>query len=509
MSGSAIKFGIWKSEEPSFNITRDDLYAPDKTPPVTVFKRDEKESYNRIVVRWTDLSKESGYSYVNANEAVNQRITGIVRKRTYNLDGFINGTLATKMAYRLLAESMYRYKGYKFVLSYCSMCIEVGDVGYLSDGDMIYRELIRITRMTESDSGKEIEIEAIEEKPYLYLTPEQGYAGKLNERFEYPELTSPTVYFSENNLSPYINFHICPQDEDFTGFVIYYSLDGTTYSYAGNCNIVINNCNIDGETVGILPSYTAVIHKKLEEVELSHYADVNVLNSVSMDAFLNNTNLIRIDKEIIAYQIATETGDNTIVSNLIRGLYNTLPTSHGVSEVWHTMKVDFQFKFSADLIGKKLYFKVLTVYGEVMQQLDEVSPVEYTIQGEYIKPVPVSLIRLRDREGFSDFVQSDFIVDFYFGSKISGYNVGSTSGEVWNNFIEDNTIKHLKVLIKNTLEEVLSEITFDLENYPTEIYSLLIEAIDYIGEDEIKIEIIPITSIEAEVRSINVVDRVL
>ena len=117
MSGGSIHFGVWKAEETAFDITRDDLFYIKGTPPVLVLKRDPKDTFNRIKVKWTDVAKAAGYGFAIANDVVDQRITGVVRERTYNLLGITNSKLATKMAYRLLAESMYRYSTYKFTLS--------------------------------------------------------------------------------------------------------------------------------------------------------------------------------------------------------------------------------------------------------------------------------------------------------------------------------------------------------------------------------------------------------
>ena len=84
MSGSLIKFGVWKDEDDyDFILTKDDLDSV-----VTKSKRQAKNTFNRVTVRWTDITKESGYSYVTVNDSVDQRISGYVRKRTFGLIRF-------------------------------------------------------------------------------------------------------------------------------------------------------------------------------------------------------------------------------------------------------------------------------------------------------------------------------------------------------------------------------------------------------------------------------------
>jgi hypothetical protein len=504
MSGSLIKFGVWKEELSAFHIERDDLY---EGTSVKISKRKPEDTFNRVVVRWTDVSKAFGYSYVTVNDAVDQRITGIVRKKAYNLIGLVNGTLATKTAYRLLAESMYRYKIYTFRLSYRSMLLEVGDVGLLSDGFQIYREKIRIIKMTEDQNGKALDIEAIEEKTYLYLSPIQGTAGILHSRYEYPALVSPNTYFTEDRLNPIVNLHICPQDENFNGFVVYFSLDGTTYEFASTCAVGTDSCNIDGVSVTTLPYHPAVIHKSKESLTLTQNISFAAVESITDSQFFNNINLLKLSNEVLAYKTVTSSSGNYIATNLIRGLFNTEAAAHSISEIWHTLKIDFKFNYTVGNIGQIIYFKVLTYFGPNIQQLADVAPVTYIIGGEYLKPVPLSILRLKDREGFSDFVTADFEVDFNLGSKISGYNVGTMSTQIWNNFVVDDNIKYLKAVVKDNLDTILSQVVFDLQGYITD-YNILIEEADYTPETAIKIEITPESSLPADARSIIVVDRV-
>lgn len=509
MSGGSIHFGVWKYEDEVFAIDRDDLFFDESTTPVKIFKRDPKDTFNRIVVKWTDVDKDSGYSYAIANDAVDQRITGQVRRRGYNLTGIVDADLATKTAYRLLAESMYRYKTYNFTLAYRSMTVEVGDVGRVSDGYEIYRERIRITRITEDEDGKRLNIEAIEEKDYLYLSPDQSYASNLHTRFVYPDLVSPAVYFTEDRLDSIVNLHICPQDQYFNGFIVYYSFDNSTYDYAGMCTVDSASCNLDGETVGTLGAHTAVIYKPKETIELSTVVDFASLQSMSEALFFNNQSLMKIDEEVIAYKTVAAAGDNDDVSCLIRGLFNTEPVAHSAAETWHTLGIDFKFNFTVDDIGKTVYFKVLTHYGPKMQQLADVSPTTHVITGEYVRPAPVSLIRMRDREGWSDFVTADFFVDFYFASKTSGFNIGSIDSQVWDGFMPDSSIQKLQSTVKDTSDVELHQEIYELDYYPVLVYSILIEEADRDAETTVKIEQTPVTSmVSGEAREITVVDKV-
>jgi len=460
VSGGSIKFGVWKYEEPSLSleITRDDLYYDEGIPPVDITKRDPKDTYNQILVKWTDFSKESGHSFVVAKDAVDQRITGTIRERTYNLLGIHSSELATKTAYRLLAESLYRYDMYKFTLSYRTMVIEVGDVRYLSDGFGLDKQPILITRINEDTNSGRMVIEAVENKEFLYLSFDdnyefdQNYSENQHERQEpidADDLVEPNLYFTESQQDSFINIHICPQDEDFNGFVLHYSFDDETYNYLGDCTIDNLSCNVDGVILSNLISYPVVMRRPKDAFELEENVSFISLQSASDLQFFNKQSLLKIENEILAFKDVTEVGANFMVSNLIRGLFNTKPVEHVSGVSWHSLKIDYKFKFNMEDVGKTIYFKALTHYGDKMIQLEDATPTPYVISGQYMKPLPVSLMRINGREGLSTYKTNDVVLDWYFCSKSSGFGRGGYGNAPWGNYTKDSLLERLKVELES------------------------------------------------------------
>lgn len=460
--GGKIKFGVWKLvTEPDLRLTRDDLFIEGDTPPVHVSKRNPDETFNRVTVRWTDVDKESGFSTVIVNDEVDQRITGIVRKRNYDLLGFTTAERATKLAYRLLAESMYRYTSYKFTLSYKNMLIETGKVVSLSDGFNLVDQWMRVTKITESKDGSKLEIEAVEDKDYLYLLPGQSYSDNKHIRPTPPTLTEPHVYLTESLTEPRINFHICPQDVYFNGFIVFYSFDNASYSYAGRCNAEPTTCNLDGSLLTSLQAWPAVIHTRDENLHLGQNATFADLQPATDSQFFNNLSLMKIEDEVVAFRDVSGIPSDFLVSNLIRGLFNTVAAQHSVSAVWNTLKVDFEFTYNQEDIGKTVYFKVLPFYGKSMIQLEDATPVSYTIKGSYRKPCPASITRLVGREGLRTYMTDDVDVRINLGSKEQGFNIGGFDVALYGAYSRDPQIITVETRIWNQAHTVLAYTTVD------------------------------------------------
>jgi len=497
-----LQFGVWKYQVTEFSIERDDLYSEGGNPPVLVSKRDSKDTFNRIIVKWTDHSAKDSYSFVTVNDAVDQRITGIVRNRTMDLRGFTSAELATKTAYRLLAESMYRFSTYSFTLAYRNMALKVGQVGYLSDGFGIYRHRVRISKIVEAVNGSRLGVEAISDKQFLYLSPDQAYSVNKHVSYVKPTLVSPSVYFTEGRNAQEVNFHICPQDQYFNGFVIYYSYDDISYNLAGVCTSSILDCNLDGELVTTLGSKRSVIYSPDDAVTVSQNVTFLSLESCSDLRFFNNLSLMKIGSEVVAYKTVVENGINFDVSCFIRGLFNTIPSSHSVGTVWHTLIPDFAFTYNVEDIGKIMYFKVLTFYGSDVQQVEDVTPVTYTIIGNNSKPAPVSIARIAGREGVEDYATDDFDVVVNLASKESGFNIGGVDSVLWGSYARDPGISSMDLSVEEVGGTVIYSESEHVDASTDLTYTKTITLAMRDGHDPVVVKLTPGSLTQADKRSI-------
>ena len=498
-SEGKISLGIYKEETAiSPGITRDHLAieeGEDPVPPVEIQKRVTPETANRIEVTWSDRGSNYDTSVAIAMDEVDQRVTGKVRKKTVQLTGITNKELAQRTAYRLLFESLYRFSTYNFVLSYKSMLFEVGDVTTITDGFSLTDEKIRITSISEDKDGRGMAIQAIEDSDYLY--EQFVFASQGNEYVEQTpaDLVDAAATFTESHDADGLAISIVPGGADTNGWQIYKSFDDATYEFVGQANIddpAASPTNSTGTTLSNLQAHSAVVYKGDEELLVS-IGTVTVLDTaVTDDQFFNNQRLCKIGDEIIAYKTCVQTATAGIwkITGLIRGLFGTEAVAHVPGETFWTINTDFSFVFSEADIGRTIYFKMLTVFGTSIQGLADVTGIPYVIIGKSKRPMPLSLMRIHDREGLGTYIKDEVIVDFYFGSKTAGFNIGAFGVVLWDSYEPDISIQTMNVKLKDIDNVLISESDFDITDIGTPM-ALLIDDADREGNNPFIVEMKP------------------
>lgn len=499
--------GVFRDESSIGTLTRDNLVIDqiedeEPEPPINVSKRDPKDTANHIEIGWTNRDKLYNVNFAVANDHVDQRITGQTRKRILGLDGITKETLATRLAWRYLYDSLYRFSDYTFRVGYQNRFIAPGQVLMLDDGDIVNAKRVRIVSIEEDENGQALAVEAREDEAYLY--PEIAYQSATSKHSEAAAVTlvSPLVAFREDVANRLLYVSIIPQAERTNGWFIYQSFDDITYNLRGRAAIdSVASANAHGTTDMRLPSHTAVVWKYDETIRVTLDAHLSVESGTELE-FFNNKKLAKIGNEIIAFKIATFISGTTYeLRELIRGLYNTEPVAHEIGEEFYTLDVDFTYAFEKEDIGRTIYFKMLTFVADKIQAIEDVTGVAYTIQGEYLKPGPVSLIRNVGREGFEDITGYPSDVDFYFGNRTSGWNFGNWGDMPWGQFEKDLAIKQLRVrLLKTDGTEISSEL-YDLFGYYADEYRITIDDADRDGNDPIDIEITAIGNLLSAART--------
>lgn len=487
--------GVFRDENSVATLTRDNFLVDEADeeepePPINISKRDPKDTSNRIEIGWTNRDKLYNVNFAVANDHIEQRITGQTRKRVLGLDGITTESLATHLAWRYLYDSLYRFSNYTFRVGYQDRFIKPGQVVTLNDGDIVIDKKVRIVSIEEDENGRDLAIEAREDDAYLY--PDIPYESATSKHSEAAAATlaSPLLAFREDVANRLLYLSIVPQSADVDGWYIYRSFDDVTYELAGTTGIdSVATANAHGSIDTALPSHAAVVWKYDETVRVTLDANL-AIESGTESEFFNNKKLARIGDEIIAYKTATLISGTTYeLRELIRGLFNTEPVAHGIGEEFFTLDVDFSYTYTKEDIGRTIYLKVLTFVGDTIQQLADVTGVTYTIEGEYQKPAPVSLIRNVGREGFEDISGYPSDIDFYFGNRLSGWNFGGWSDMPWGEFKKDNAIKEVRVrLLKTDGTEILMEL-YDLMGYYADNYRITINDADRDGNDPIDIEV--------------------
>ena len=501
-------------------LTDDDLVQPDPkdpVPKVNIIKRPYSDTYNQIEVVCTNRDADYDVGVPPpARDEVDQRISGQVRKKTVKLDWIHNLELGAYMAQRLLIDSMYRFDILKFRLGYKNMLIENCDVKLISDDHTgLASKKIRIMQKDESEHGRDIDITAIEEYSHLY--PDIVYPSQANMRAADAAITlaDGTIAFREDIDDYKMFLSIVPGNATANGWHIYQSYDDSTYQWIGRCGIngvTGGDANSSGTIDGYLPAHPTVTWSKDETILVS-IGTVTDLASASEDEFWNDGKLARIGLEIIAYKTVEETATAGIwrITNLRRGLFGTEAVAHVSGEAFVTLDPDFTYKFSDSDIGRTVYFKALTFYGDSVQNIADLTGTAVTLAGYAVRPAAASLVRLTSDENehgtrSGDYLQysgASFTLYWNLGSRVSGFNYGDWLNLAWNNYIADADLQMVVLKFEQIDGTAIGEREIAVAESAT-----ITKATDLGGFDRARIRVVPRRALESRLENSILVESV-
>lgn len=432
-----VYIGVFKEESPSFSITRDDI-----TDQIMVKDKDRSETSNHIVVKYTDrnMHYQANASAV-ADDWVDQSLTGQTRDSVINLPGIMGHELAQKTADRYLAELMFRFSTFNVTTSYKKMTLKPGMVGTIEDKKRIINRKVRIISKQETEDGKNITLTVVEDGPHIYLQPNLN--SSFNSRVEAttPLLRNPMIAMMETEEEEYVRICIAPRG-DVNGWQLLISRDNVTYTTIDD-NITcdaLQSRNSNGITVTSIPSFPVLVYRPDDYVDVD-IEDGQDIDSVSEEDFFAGKSLIKIGDEIIGFRTVTDISDPNYpnrwrISDLIRGMFNTVPVTHAIGEAYATLIENTRFYYEEGDIAQTLYFVAVPFYGTEIQPFYQCEPTPYTIEGLYKRPNPVSLVRIDKAtgEGIIEYSGATFTLEWELGSKIGGYNTGGFNfdGTIWN-----------------------------------------------------------------------------
>jgi len=496
MSEGKINIGVFRNDSSTFTITRDNLATVKNKPPVQVTKRPYSDTKNRIEVAWMNRSAEYDNGVAVAKDETDIRQRNKIVKQTINLSGIKNSNLAQRTTFRMLFEALYRFSNYAFVLSYNDMLVEVGDVGTLSDGGQIVNQRIRILNISEAKDGKSLQVEAVEDQPYMYpdLT---SYRGQDTEHIPDPDFTdllaSPLYAYSEHRTSAVLFLSLIPTNIYTNGWYVYRSYDDVSYELLGKAvidGVTGGDSNSQGTLTSSLHAHTAIVHK-VDESFLVDIGIVTDLTTVTDADFFSNKQIALIGNEVIGYKVSTEIGSGVWeVSELMRGLFNTEPVAHGPGSTFKTLSVDYNIAYPESDIGRTVFIKALTFYGNNVQDISDVSSSSHTILGIHQRPLPVSLMRIRYREGYSTYTTDDVVIDWNWCSRQSGYNVGGFNSVLWGAFVKEEMIETITALLEQIDGTDILETTLSINGIGDPL-ALLIPVADRSGNNTVKLTLTP------------------
>jgi hypothetical protein len=465
-SSGQLCIGAIQDKAADDDLFESDLVQPDPEaetlrPKVDTTPRKYSGTYNRIEVIWRDPDYLYDPSVAVAYDRVDQAVSGKLRIKKIKLDGIHSADLAQKMAYRMLIDALYRWNIHKFTVGFNKQLLEPGDVITLDDDHLLTGDRLRILTIQEDLHGRGLEVAAMDD--YAGHYPTITYSTQTGQ------VTAPgivtlaggTVYFRESIDSQKIYLSIVPGNTDVNGWYIYQSYDGVSYSLAGRCGIsgvTGGSANSAGTTTSSLPGHGVMTWRPDEWVTVDIGTLTDLPTGTSDAAFWADQQIARIGSEIIAYKAAVEiTPGIWRISNLRRGLFGTDPAAHSSGETFVTLHPNFTYGFQEADVGTTLHFKVVTYYGQNVQNVADVGAFSVTVQGYYNRPAGVSMMRLTSAEnqgGSGLYSGPSFTLHWNLGSRTSGWNWGgwdvSGGGVPWNNYVSDADLQAVVLYFEQT-----------------------------------------------------------
>lgn len=455
MDGAKIELGVFKDEDSAFEITQDDLVVEGDTPPVSVKKREYKDTYNRVNIEWIERDNDYEKATAVANDEVDQRLSKNIRSRKIQLNGIMTDALAGEWAYRYLVDSLYRFSFYTFTVGYKDMVLQPGDVGVLSDGYSIVDKKIRITSVNETKDGKNLSIEAVEDTPNLYGVYNYSVSENKWTPPVTPDLLSPVAKFVESIHYEHMKVVLVPQDAKATGFLVYRSFDGTTFKMIGFCG----QTGTAGSLTTTLGTEKTIMYKPNDYFEVDVGAQGKLI-SVEEEDFLSNRSVCKVGDEFIAFQTVELIAGGVKkyrITKLIRGLYNTKPVAHAIDSIFILCQNAYKYTYEKDEVGKTIYFKFLTIYGKYHQELADVSAQSHLIVGQHYRPAPATLIRIKDRGGMEKYTPPNVTLAWNICGKISGYGLGGYGSVGYGSYVADSELENMILRLEKENGDLLEE----------------------------------------------------
>ena len=510
-SEGALHFGVLKDDAAVDDIGQYDFVRKEGTdtpPAVDITKRKRSETFNRVIIGFSNRDKRYEIDYVKAEDRVDQRLYG-VREKVVKLIGIHNKEQAQGVAWRFLIDALFRFSIYKFILTFNKMLLEKGDVITLTDGELLDSERVRIMNINEDRDGRGLAITAMDDLAIHY--PDiTGYQSQENLHTPDPAvtLTDAAVNFREDVTGNKIYLSLVPGSAYFNGAYIYRSFDDTTYSLIGRCGVDgVNSgdANSAGTITGSLPGHGSMTWAPDESVLVSIGTVTDLRTDVTEDEFWHDRYLARIGDEIIAFKSAEETATAGIwlISNLRRGIFGTEPVAHSSGELFVTLDPNYTYSYDPADIGQKVYFKAVVFYGDNIQDISDLSGFSVTIAGYYQRPSAASLLRLTSDEndgGSGSYSGAGFTLYWNLGSRVSGWNVGpwdvSGGGVPWNNYTADDDLQAIVLKFEETDGTPIGQREITVAESET-----ITKATDLGGFDNAVIKVVPRRTLESRLEN--------
>ena len=401
--------GGWQPDNTvKYDLTTGD-FLPEGGSCVTWSRKDSSEQYNRFTVEYEN--RENGYEKesVTYEDVADIAERGVKQAPTIQAGYVYTKARAVKIAEEAARRNKVGKNQYTFKLDWPFCRLEPGDKVRITDVNSgITNQVVMITDVKEDEKGLPV---------FTAISWFDGNYGPAE--FDVHEVDRPFVDFNKPPSATAVPaIFQPPADLTAEGLEVWIAAKGAGDNWGG-CTVYVSDNDEYYRTLGKISNnarlgpLTAILSANATSLEV----DINgtMLSGSAQDAKRANT-LLWIGGECMSYQTATLLANGHYkLEGLVRGQYNTTPTTHGVGSV--VVRCDetlLHTPFSKEDIGKKLYFKFCSynIFGSGEQSLAEVPAYEYTLQPYYIPPVRQLTARNRYRQLKDGVTRYDIVAEW-------------------------------------------------------------------------------------------------
>lgn len=386
---------------PVYDLTDDD-YQGDPEEPVRVSRRADSETYNIQSVEFKNAANEYNIETVDGDDPASVAMYGPKKNsEVLQAHGLLKADAAGRLADLKVRRKLRTRNEFEFELPWTFCRLLPMDIVTLTDPALgLDRYPVRITKIVETeDLMMQVTAEDFPEGAgRAALLPREQGSGYSKDFNSAPGNAATPVIFE-----PPIALAGAPEvwlatagGSSWGGAYIWISLDNVTYSMVGRTTGQARM----GVTTTSLPLVADPDSTSTLGVNLSISSGTLAGATVAeRDAYAT---LSWVGGELVSYQNAVLTGPNTYaLSSLRRGAYGSPVATHASGTPFVRLDAAvFKYAYDPDMLGKMIYIKLqsFNLFGGGVQQLEDLTPVSYTIAGAPLGKV-ASLALVQDWTG--------------------------------------------------------------------------------------------------------------
>jgi len=367
--------------------------------PVLMSRKRPADQINSIKLQVLDRANNYNVAVVEVKDQALIEQFSLRQSPAGNSTLFCNLGAAQQSA-QLQLQRQYIRNRYSFQLPQTYIFLDPMDIVEINDSAMgISDLLVRILEIQENDDSTlsflaEEYMQGTGTAAQISFQSGNGYAPNYNQ--DPGDVNIPVIFEPTDALAGELAVWMALSGQNtaiWGGCDVYLSTDGNSYANIGRIKGAARQGVLLSPLTDVTVSATGQTIDQTNTLAVNLQESGGELLSGSQTDATNLNTLCYVDGECIAYETATLAGQNEYdLSFLVRGAYDSDIGSHAAGSQFARLdSAIFEFPYAATLIGTTVLIKFVSfnMWGGGAQQLSDVQPYTYTVQGTaYTSPLP-------------------------------------------------------------------------------------------------------------------------